>query len=406
VIEASSETPRPAIPRRAILLLATAAFSSSVNLRICDPLLPLIADEHAVTIGRASAIVAAFTVGYGLLQLLFGPLGDRYGKYRVAALTALAAGLATAVSAASPSLDTLIATRFVAGAFAAAAIPLAFAWIGDAVPFEGRQPILARFLTAQISGVVLGQAVGGVLGDLVGWRAAFVLVGVCHVLAGAAMLAELTLNPAAQPPGSAARRLGVGEMSASPLALLARPWVRVMLIAVALEGFAFYGAFAYIGADLHDRLGLGLGLVGAVLATFGAGAILYVAAARRLVGRLGERGLVLAGGGLLAASYLALSVVPAAVGVPLVMMGLGLGFYMLHNTLQTHATQMAPDARAQGVSLFAFALFIGQSAGVALAAPAVDAWGARPVYLAAAVTLPLVALWFRARLTHRPSSDV
>ena len=50
----------------------------------------------------------------------------------------------------------------------------------------------------------------------------------------------------------------------------------------------------------------------------------------------------------------------------------GLGFYMLHNTLQTQATQMAPHARGSAVTLFACMLFFGQSAGVLLAAQTVD----------------------------------
>jgi predicted MFS family arabinose efflux permease len=45
----------------------------------------------------------------------------------------------------------------------------------------------------------------------------------------------------------------------------------------------------------------------------------------------------------------------------------GLGFYMLHNTLQVNATQMAPERRGAAVSLFAFCYFFGQSVGVALA---------------------------------------
>jgi predicted MFS family arabinose efflux permease len=81
---------------------------------------------------------------------------------------------------------------------------------------------------------------------------------------------------------------------------------------------------------------------------------------------------------------------------------MGLGFYMLHNTLQTNATQMAPQTRALGVSLFAFFLFLGQSLGVAAAAPVIDRWGASPVYLVAAVIIPVAALWFRAQLRFRP----
>jgi predicted MFS family arabinose efflux permease len=83
---------------------------------------------------------------------------------------------------------------------------------------------------------------------------------------------------------------------------------------------------------------------------------------------------------------------------------LGLGFYMLHNTLQSNATQMAPEARGLGVSLFAFALFIGQSLGVALAAPVIDYSGAPAVYLVAAAILPAIAFWFREMLTTRPAN--
>jgi predicted MFS family arabinose efflux permease len=51
---------------------------------------------------------------------------------------------------------------------------------------------------------------------------------------------------------------------------------------------------------------------------------------------------------------------------------MGLGFYMLHNTLQVQATQMAPAARGTAVSLFACSLFFGQSTGVLLMAQSVD----------------------------------
>ena len=46
---------------------------------------------------------------------------------------------------------------------------------------------------------------------------------------------------------------------------------------------------------------------------------------------------------------------------------MGLGFYMMHNTLQTHATQMAPERRGAAVSSFAACFFLGQSAGVGVA---------------------------------------
>jgi predicted MFS family arabinose efflux permease len=79
---------------------------------------------------------------------------------------------------------------------------------------------------------------------------------------------------------------------------------------------------------------------------------------------------------------------------PIATTAIGLGFYMLHNTLQTNATQMTPQARGTAVGLFSSALYVGQTAGVAVGALVIDRAGARPLFLATAVGLPLLALWF------------
>jgi MFS transporter, YNFM family, putative membrane transport protein len=400
-----NETAIPAIvnvPGRTIFLFSTAAFASSVNIRVCDPLLPQVAHAFSTTPGVASGMVTAFAIAYGLLQLAWGPIGDRRGKYWVAALASIATGVFTAAGSLAETMDWLVVARFFSGAMAAAIIPLAFAWIGDAFSFATRQAVLARFLSAQFTGIVLGQAVGGFIGDVFGWRSVFLIVGAIHFLAGACMLIELKANPGAQPvaaPAMAGWRATVAAIGD----LLASPWVRVMLGVVFLEAFAMYGAFAYIGADLHHRFGVGFGLVGLMLAVYGAGALTYSLTAKYLFRTLGERGLVIAGGLLIAACYALLAFAPTvAFALPAIAF-MGLGFYMLHNTLQTNATQMAPQTRAIGVSMFAFFLFLGQSLGVALAAPVVDTWGAPPIYIAAAVILPVVAIWFRARLRLRPA---
>lgn len=394
------EQARAEPPLRTILLLALAAFAGALNIRISDPLLAQVAAGFSTTVGRAAIIVTAFTVGYGLFQLAFGPVGDRFGKYRIAGLLSLAAGLATTSAALAASLNDLTIARFAAGAMSSAVIPLAFAWIGDAIPFERRQAVLARFLTAQFTGIVLSQAAGGYIGAEFGWRTVFVVVGAVHLIAGIAMLAELKLNPAAQPVGAPGANSFPAMINGARL-ILRRPFVRVMLVAVFLEAFAMYGAFAYVGADLVHRLGASFAVSGLVLAVFGAGALSYSFSARWLLSRFDERGLVALGGAVIAAGFVLLAIAPSiGVAIPAMVL-LGLGFYMFHNTLQTNATQMAPEARGLAVSLFAFFLFIGQSLGVALAAPFVDHVGAPPVYIAAAILLPLTALWFRRRLAMR-----
>ncbi len=110
---------------------------------------------------------------------------------------------------------------------------------------------------------------------------------------------------------------------------------------------------------------------------------------------------MLGGGIVVALAYLSLAVAPFWQQAPLAIAALGFGYYMLHNTLQTHATQMLPEARGTAVAGFSSALFIGASAGVTLAAPVVDRAGAVPVFVTAAVLWPLLAIWIGWMLKRR-----
>ena len=82
---------------------------------------------------------------------------------------------------------------------------------------------------------------------------------------------------------------------------------------------------------------------------------------------------------------------------------LGLGLHMLHNTLQTNATQMTPAARGLAVSTFANVLFMGQAAGVWLAGQVIDGVGFTPVFVAGGVTLLAVGAAFAFMLERRPA---
>ena len=176
----------------------------------------------------------------------------------------------------------------------------------------------------------------------------------------------------------------------------------IVLGSTFLEGIFMFGAFAYVGSELHVRFGLSLGVVGAMLASFGAGALFYSSTAGTLVSRFGQPGLVAVGGSVLAAGYAILGLMPSALLAPSAIALIGLGYYMLHTTLQTNATQMAPEARGLAVSLFAIALFTGQSVGVALAAPIMDRYGGRPIFLATALAILAIAFWFRRQLVRQP----
>lgn len=386
---------------RAIVLLSCAAFASAASLRICDSLLPQLARAFGTTPGGAAVVVSGFSIAYGLVQAVFGPLGDRFGKYRMVAVATLASVPACIGCALATGLDGLFFFRVLSGATAAGVIPLAMAWIGDAIPYERRQPTLARFLSGQILGMVSGQLLGGFLADTLGWHWSFAVLALLFLVAGTMLLHELRRNEHTKRTGPRSAEGLLRGFRTQVGVVLRERWARVVLLTVFVEGMGVFGALAFIPSHLHGRFGLSLTGAGGVMAAYGAGGLCYTLVARRLVQRLGERGLAAAGGLILAASYILLGIAPVWwVGLP-ACLGAGLGFYMLHNTLQTHATQMAPAARGTSVSLFASAFFIGQSCGVAMAGRVMDRLGGTPLFVAVGVALPLVGAAFAWALTRR-----
>lgn len=384
---------------RAIRLLAAAAFASSVSARLCDPMLPELARIFAASPAAVAHVVSGFAVAYGVLQAGFGPLGDRLGKYRLIALTTLLCTIGSFAAAVAASLNGLIAARVLTGAAAAGIIPLAMAWIGDNVAYEERQATLARFIAGQVAGVIGGQFVGGVFTDTVGWRWAFACVCLLYLAVGIRLLRESQRNSLTRPTSVVAP--GHAGLVAQALALFAVPWARLILLVVFVEGMIVFGGMAFIPLYLHQRYSLAMSSAGALLGMFGLGGLAYIFFARRLVRRLGERGLVLCGGLLISLAW-SLLALGAAWGwtIPACAL-LGLGYYMVHNTLQTHATQMAPATRGTAVALFSFCLFVGQAIGVSVAGYAFDHLGYAPLLLAPALTLPLVGWGFARALKRR-----
>lgn len=345
-----------------LTLLGLGAFLVTADSRVVNPLLPLIAAEFRTDIGRAGFLVTAYTIPYGLFQLLYGPLGDRLGKGRVMTGAMFLFAVGTAACALAPTLLLLNLLRFLTGMAAAAMIPLSLAYIGDAVPYSERQAAIGRFLAAIALGQMLSTSLGGVVGDFLSWRYIFLVYGVVSLIvalffwrAGAADRGQPA--PATSSTSTTLQRYGL---------LLGDPVARLVLFAVFLEGAFFYGGFAYAGSFLRERFNLLYLLIGLLLGGFGIGSLIYSRTVRWLVRRLGEPGMILTGGCIVALCYAALPLLPTWLFFIPLSVALGLGFSMMHSTLQTKATELAPAARGTAVSLFAFSLFLGQGIGAAL----------------------------------------
>src|SRR5262249_7478399 len=134
--------------------------------------------------------------------------------------------------------------------------------------------------------------------------------------------------------------------------------------------------------------------------------LIFSLSVRGLVNRLGQIGLVTAGGVMLALAYLTIAFTPSTYLAPLAIMAIGLGYYMLHNTLQTNATPMTPDTRGTGVAIFSSALYLGQPLGAAITGVVFARFGAIPVFVTAGAGLLGLGLWFARALRQRQDRGI
>lgn len=375
--------------RRLVALLSVGAFGSAATMRVADAQLPALADEFGIGLAAAAQVITVFSVGYGLLQLAYGPIGDRLGKWRVIAAALMASGVASALCAAAPDFRLLLAARVLAGATCAAIIPLSMAWIGDAVPYENRQPVLARFLLGQIAGMASGQWLGGVAADLHLWRVPFAVLAVWFLVAGAILWRTRAAAESFSP-----TRARSGNLLTEASYVLRQRWARVVLLVVMVEAIVLFGPFAFLATHLHLHYGVSLTRAGSIATFYAFGGLAFALASGRLVRRLGEPGLARIGGLLIASGLVAVAVSPVWWTAPIACAAAGLGFYMFHNTLQTNATQMAPEARGAAVSLFAACFFVGQTIGVGLVSLLIERAGTGPVIAAGGLLVALLCFWF------------
>jgi predicted MFS family arabinose efflux permease len=396
---ANSDQPKNENPKSTtsvIILFALAACAATTSFRICDPLLPVFAEEFGVRTAQTSGTVTWFAIAYGVMQFFYGPLGDRYGKFRVVSWATLGCALGALIVVFAPSLEVIELGRLISGATAAAIVPLSMAWIGDYVPYEQRQATLARFLLGSISGLALGQLLGGIFADTIGWRWAFVWMAAVYFIVGSLLISRR---------GSVPEKPHISSQSASILGplkqVVSTRWAVMVLVIVCIEGFFVFGPLAFVPAFLHERHGIPVSWAGMISGFFALGAFIYAIRANQFVTWLGERRLALTGGITMAVAYAVFMLSTVWYWGVLASVLSGLGYYFLHAVLQTHATQMAPSARGSAVSVFASFLFLGQSLGVAVCAWLGDSFGLSSVFPVGIIGLPLLAWYFARRLSVR-----
>jgi predicted MFS family arabinose efflux permease len=240
--------------------------------------------------------------------------------------------------------------------------------------------------------MMAGSWAGGILAETVGWRGGFFAMALLFAVIGVAL--RIRRVGAEHRVAGSPRQANLDQIAT----VLASSWSRRLLAISFVEGALVFGALAFVPSYLHDRFAMPLAEAGGVLAVFGLGGLLYSRIAGRMLRRLGAPVLAGAGAMGLAIAFLVLATMSHwAWSLPACLLA-GLGFYMLHNTLQTCATQLSATARGTAVSLFVCALFLGQSSGVSGAAWFIGKYSAAACFGIAAPALLVLGTYFAFQL--------
>ena len=260
--------------------------------------LPGLATRFDVPASTVQLTLSLFMAGFGVMQLVGGPLSDRFGR-RPVLLGALALYVVSSLAcAASPTMDVLIAARFAQAVGCCTVVVIARAIVRDAFEPAAGARALALASSLLAIGPMAGPIVGSFLEVQFGFRAAFVLIallGALLLVVAARRLPETLVVPdrAALEP----KRLVAGY-----LAVLRSP----VFLAYTAVGAAMYGGlFAFISGSsfvLIGALGVPVLWFGACFAFVVIGFLLGTFACRRLLRRLGMPRTVLVGAALAAAA--------------------------------------------------------------------------------------------------------
>ncbi|MEZ5287746.1 MAG: MFS transporter [Vicinamibacterales bacterium] len=384
--------------RGSLLTLGAAAFLVSADARVIDPLLKIIAGEFDVSPASAALTVTAYALPYGLCQLFYGPLGDRVGQLKVMATVMTLFAFGTMACAAVPNLWTFVLLRLLTGAVAAAIIPLSIAYIGDTFPYETRQSALGRFMGALMLGQVLSATLGGVFAEHLDWRDIFVVFGVAALIVAALLHRDARRFPAVR----RERHFSL----AAVLEMFRGPSASIVLASVFVEGLFVFGGLAFLATSMLDRFpSLGPSEVGLMLAGYGVGGLFYAATVKKLVPTIGERGILVLGASLLCAAYVLIGLLQAWWLFIPGMVLYGMGFFTMHGTLQTRATEINPKARSTAVSLFAFIFFLGQGLGPIAMGQAIRVAGYGTSFSAAGAGLLALGLWTQVPVRQAAAAE-
>lgn len=249
-----------------IVLLTVVNLFNYMDRMALAVLAPSIKSELALTDGQLGLLSGlAFSLFYAICGIPIARWADRGIRRDLIALALGAWSLMTMISGGAQNYWHLLLARMGVGAGEAGCVPAAQSLLCDYVPFERRPGVLAFHNSGLIAGAVVGMALAGWLGDAVGWRWTFVLLGAPGI--ALAVLVKLTVR---EPPRGtfdpqSADTTRVPSVSETLAAIWRCRTYRLLVVYSVLLGFAQYGLVQWLPSMYSRSFALEMSSVGVYL---------------------------------------------------------------------------------------------------------------------------------------------
>ncbi|MFN2340023.1 MAG: MFS transporter [Halanaerobium sp.] len=358
-----------------LMILGFMAFFANGDNYAVAPLIVDIASDLQIPVNSAALSVTSYMLSFGLFTILFGPLGDRYGKTKIIKIAAFGTAIFSSLGAIAFNLQSLIILRTINGAFAAGIFPVTMALIGDSFSDKDRQFAIAKVMGMMFLGGASATVLGGALAYFGSWRLVYLAYGLAEFVIALVMIKKLEDSK------STIESLNFKKVYGQALSNVDMLLVIGIIFVI---GYTVFGSFTYSGDYIQQITGYNIFYVGIILSFFGLGTVIGGKNAAKLRNKFHDKFLL--GAGILGVvSLYTLSQVSNPILLMLSLFGFGWSFVSLQSTLVTYAQAVLPELRGTAMSLASLAMFVGGGVGTFMNGFIIDAWTMTTVFIIAAV---------------------
>ncbi|ARK31818.1 MFS transporter [Halalkalibacter krulwichiae] len=327
------------------------------NVYFTQPILPIIAAEFQVSTLAANLTVSLVILALGLSLIFYGPFSDSIGRRGIMIVSMALATATTFVAVFVPTFEMLLIVRILQGIFLAGLPSIAVAYIGEEYSARALSLAIGIYISGNTIGGMFGRALSGIITDVAGWRAAFLIMGIVSLIC--LILFILLLRPSQQ---FKRKKFNWRQMFTDYHTHLLNKQLRIAYFIGGMHFAIFVGHFSYVTFLLSSSpYYLPASLIGLLFLTYLAGTISSPLsgklAARFSKSRCVQIGIVIMVVGFLCT--LVHSVTSIIVGLLLNCFG----FFFAHSTASSWVSSRAATAKASAAGLYLIFYYIGGSLG-------------------------------------------